>query len=135
LCEAHAVHDHTRTRSHSAYRTALDTVQDGRVDSAAGGRRAGMRPVSLRITRRAELGRVVAELTGAGAHGVHVRAGKRVCADELAVAGERSAQVRDIAAISELATVRTAGRGWKTTIRKRRMLGPDAGVDNANDDT
>ena len=58
------------------------------VDAVTGGRGHRVRAVTLGVARRADFGRVVAELLAVGADVGHVRVGERVGADQLLVARE-----------------------------------------------
>ena len=119
LREADAVHDHVRAGRDAADRAAVDAVEHGGVDAVARGGRRRVRAVTLGVARRADAGRVVAELVGRRRRRSPGRCQERVGADQLVVAGERRPEVGDVAAVAELAAVGAAGRSRQAVVGER----------------
>ena len=133
--QADAIFDHACAGGDATDGAALDAVEDGRGDAVTGGGRGRVRAVTLGVTRRADMGRVIAELLAVGAVVGQVRRGECVRADELVVAAECRPEMGDVPAGRERAAATEAtGRGAEGSWGEHRVLGPDARVDVAHDD-
>jgi hypothetical protein len=131
---AHLVGDHVRAGRDAGDRAAVDAEQRRRHLAVPGGGARGVRSVAIVVAGRGEGRRGHRAVAGSDAR--VVRGEEAVRADHLVVACERGSWVR---ADPELTCGEDARRGvgipGRIRIRERRVLGPDAGIEHAHDDS